>query len=144
MSKPSVFIMSSFIEGNVDAVISLFEERRIHWFRFNTETFPLISQIRLHCSTDGDFYSLVSTEDQHIDTREVTAVWNRRIGGFVLPMGLVDQDKDFVRSECIALIGSMCASLTCPWVNPTYSEFMSGPKSYRSSPYDWCKLLPGF
>ncbi len=131
MSDKCIFIISSFKEPNVDAVISILEKRHIHWFRFNTETFPLVSRIQLRCDTSGDYFSTISVDNKYVDTREVTAVWNRRVGGFVLPEGLSEQDKGFVRSECVALVSSVYTSLTCPWVNPVYSEHMSGPKSYQ-------------
>lgn len=128
MTDKCVFIVSSFREVNVDAVIPLLEQRHARWFRFNTETFPLMSSIQVHCDINGEYYSSISCNDKQIDTREVTSVWNRNFGGFVLSDGLTTYQENFVRSECLALVGSMYASLRCFWINPIYSEHLSGPK----------------
>ena len=130
MNNACVFIVSSFREPNVDAVIPLLEQRHARWFRFNTEAFPLLSRIQLHCDAEN-YYSTVSHDDRKVDTREVTSVWNRNVGGFLLPDGLTTQEQSFSRTECMALVGSMYAALKCSWINPVYGEHLSGPKPFQ-------------
>ncbi len=130
MKSVCVFIVSSFREPNVDAIIPLLEQRQVRWFRFNTETFPLLSQIQVCCDAN-EYYSTISHDDRKIDTREVTSVWNRSVGGFLLSDGLTAYEQNFARTECMALVGSMYASLRCSWINPVYGEHLSGPKPYQ-------------
>ncbi len=126
-----VFITSCFYEPNVTAVIKKLSERNVSWFRFNTETFPLITRIDLHCSSQDEMYAILSDGDTTVDTRQITSSWYRRFGDFLLNDGLSGYEESFVRSECLALVQSVCSHLNCFWVNPRSNELRANVKVYQ-------------
>lgn len=128
---PFVMIMSSFYEPNVNKVIEHLQTQAVKWFRFNTETFPLLARIDLRHSKDDGTYSVISFEGQQIDSRSVTSIWFRRQGEFILPEGLTASERDFVESECKSFLGDFYNSLDGIWVNPRYHEAIATSKLYQ-------------
>jgi len=134
-TKPCVFIVSSFVEPNVNAVISRLEKRNVRWVRFNTETFPLLTQIHLDIPTSDAAYGHFRFPKgvSNLDTRDVTAVWYRRSGNLILPDGLSVTQQEFVKSEALSLLLSTYDCMNCLWVNPRRLEMRAGLKPYQAS-----------
>src|SRR6516165_5102559 len=100
ISDPCVLILSSLFEPNVNHVVRRLEERGVRWFRFNTESFPLLCRGRLQFK-DGDRpHFQLAVDGQVIDSREVASVWYRRQSDPVLPGALDPKDREFARVEC--------------------------------------------
>lgn len=129
--KKLVLIISCFHEPNVTAVIKKLAERNVAWFRFNTETYPLINQISLYCSDQSKFHAIVSDGDNTVDTREVTSIWYRRFGDFLLNDGISGYEERFVRSECLALVQSVFTQMDCFSVNARSNENQANTKVYQ-------------
>lgn len=129
--KKLVFIVSMLLESNVDKIVERLNSKGVDWYRFNTEVFPLACQISLHDSPHGETYAVFSDGKQQIDTRQVTSVWHRRVGDFVLPDGLAGYEKNFIRNESWALLQGVYASMDCLWVNPRDTETKANSKSYQ-------------
>lgn len=128
-----IFINSCFYEPNVDAVVERLSKRNISWFRFNTETFPLIAKLCLHSSDSEGAYATVTIENNRLDTREITAAWYRNFGSFVLPEGLSKREQDFTQNETLAALSAMYICINCFSVNPRAEEHTASKKVYQLS-----------
>ena len=73
MSARTVFIISELFEPSVDAVIKELVAPGSQWVRFNTETFPLLSQFEIQISKDEAFGTL-HTDGRTLDTRDIRVV----------------------------------------------------------------------
>lgn len=133
MSAPKklIFITSCFDELKVAAVIRKLTDKNVPWFRFNTETFPLIFKISLHCSNHNEVYATLSDGNNIVDTRQITSVWYRRFGDLLLNAGIADYEERFVRSECSSLLHSLFGQIKCFSVNPRQSENQANVKVYQ-------------
>jgi glutathione synthase/RimK-type ligase-like ATP-grasp enzyme len=128
--KPFIFIVSQLHEPNVDQVIARLERRGVDFFRFDTETLPLVSTVRVY--DDGsDSYAVISCNGQTVDTRQITTIWRRRIGEFILPDNLDERTEGFVKYECAALLHSFFEKIECFWVNHFLSDYRANIKSYQ-------------
>ncbi len=128
-----VFISSCFYEPNVDAVVERLSKRGIAWFRFNTETFPLASKIRLYSSDSQGTYAILTLENKQLDTRNITSAWFRRFGAFLLPDGLSKRDQEFTHNEALAVVTAMYGCINCFAVNPRAEEYIANKKVYQLS-----------
>jgi hypothetical protein len=134
-----LLIVSSLFEPNVNHVIKRLDERGVRWFRFNTESFPLLcrGQIRFfdddrpHFRLDMNGAGAAHTAcDTVLDSREVDVVWFRRQSEPVLAEGLPDKDREFARVECLGYLNSLYRCLDhCRWVNPWLPERLTGDKT---------------
>lgn len=126
-----IFITSCFDEPNVATVAKKLTEKNVPWFRFNTETFPLISKINLRCSSHNESYTTFSDGNKTVDTRQVTSIWYRRFGDFLLNEGVSNYEEKFVRSECSSLMQSAFGQMKCFAVNPRQNEIQASLKMYQ-------------
>jgi len=129
-----LLIISSLFEPNVNHVIRQLDERGIRWFRFNTESFPLLCQGRIHAADQETPYFQLAVDGSVIDSRDISAVWYRRQSEPVLAEGLCDADKGFVRLECLGYLNSLYRCLDhCRWVNPWLCERRASDKTTQLS-----------
>jgi hypothetical protein len=130
ISDPSVLILSSLFEPNVNHVVRRLEERGVRWFRFNTESFPLLCRGQLQFFDDERPHFQLAVDDQVIDSRTVASVWYRRQSDPVLPEALDLKDREFVRVECLGYLNSIYYCLDhCLWVNPCWPERLAADKT---------------
>lgn len=130
-SKPLVLIISQLNDPDVDEVIKRLDTLGVSWFRLNTETFPLLSEIDWRCDSSGTPYSLIRHENKELDTRKVTAVWYRSFGPPWLPEGLSELDRKYVDTECRILLYAAIDSVNCKWVNNRNKEFVASYKTHQ-------------
>jgi hypothetical protein len=124
-----LLIISSLFEPNVNRVIRCLDAEGVRWFRWNTETFPLLSSAQLHFADLGPPYFELTVDGNTLDSREVTAVWYRRQSEPVLARGLTESDREFARLECLATLRSLYECLDqCLWVNSWRAERDGGDK----------------
>jgi hypothetical protein len=125
-----LLILSSLFEPNVNHVIRLLEERGARWYRFNTESFPLLCQGRIEFFGDDRPHFRLSLDGTVLDSRQVEAVWYRRQSDPVLPEGLPDEDREFARVECLGYLSTLYHCLDhCRWVNPWQAERQTSDKT---------------
>jgi glutathione synthase/RimK-type ligase-like ATP-grasp enzyme len=128
--KPFVFIISCLHEPNVDSVIKRLTERNVSWFRLNTESFPLFSNVALDIS-DTQGYATITSNVGIVDTRQITSVWNRRHGDLAMPNGLTESERGFVKNECVTMLHSLYECISGKWVNPRQSEYRANIKALQ-------------
>jgi glutathione synthase/RimK-type ligase-like ATP-grasp enzyme len=135
LTDKCLLIISSFFEPNVNHVIKELEKRGVGWRRFNTESFPLLCRGRIHFSgNDERPHFRLSMNGEVIDSHEVGAVWYRRQSDPVLAKSLRQEDRDFVRLECLGYLNTLYRCLDhCRWVNPWLSERLAGDKTKQLS-----------
>jgi glutathione synthase/RimK-type ligase-like ATP-grasp enzyme len=125
-----VLIVSSLFEPNVNRVIRDLEARGVRWYRFNTETFPLLCQGRVRFDDAGGPHFQLAADGQALDSRDVAAVWYRRQSEPVLARGLADADREFARLECLGYFHALYRCLDhCRWVNPWGAERAAADKT---------------
>jgi glutathione synthase/RimK-type ligase-like ATP-grasp enzyme len=128
-TKKSLFIISSLFEPNVNHVVRRLDERGMPWFRFNTETFPLLCQGRIQFFDDGGPQFELTIDGHSIHSRDIAAVWYRRQSDPVLAENLRPQDQEFVRLECLSYLNALFRCLDhCRWVNPWLAERLAANK----------------
>jgi hypothetical protein len=125
-----LLILSSLFEPNVNHVIRRLEEHGVRWWRFNTETFPLLCHGRIEFFGADRSHFRLAINGSTLDSREVGAVWYRRQSDPVLAEGLPDEDREFARVECLAYVNSLYRCLDhCSWVNPWLPERLAADKT---------------
>jgi hypothetical protein len=125
-----VLILSSLFEPNVNHIVRRLEERGVRWFRFNTESFPLLCRGQIQFFDDDRPHFRLAADGQVIDSRDISAVWYRRQSDPVLPQGLPEEDREFVRVECLGYLNSLYHCLDhCLWVNPCWPERLAADKT---------------
>ena len=130
-SKALVLIISRLNDPDIDEVIEHLDSKGVSWFRLNTETFPLLTEIDWRCDLSGSPYSLIRHENKELDTRDVTAVWYRNFGSPWLPRGLSETDRQYVDTECRMLIYAAVDTANCKWINNRHNEFIASSKAYQ-------------
>ncbi len=128
--KPFVFIITQYFEPNVDSVTAQLDKKEIPWFRLNTETIPLITNVRLFAGNE-ELYAVFKFNGTEIDTRNITALWRRRIGEFVFPNVKTEQERGFIRHECASMLHGAFESMHCFWVNHFISDYRANVKPYQ-------------
>ncbi len=126
-----IFITSCFYEPNVASITKRLSEKNISWFRFNTESFPLLTKIGLYCSNQNEMYATLSDGNKTVDTRQITSHWFRRFGDFLLSEGLDGYEERFARNECLATLQSVFSQMDCFWVNPRLNESQANVKVHQ-------------
>src|SRR6266849_7257845 len=140
-TDPCLLILSSLFEPNVNHVVRRLEERGVRWFRFNTESFPLLCRGQLEFFADDRPHFRLAVDGPGaahavsgavLDSREVTSVWYRRQSDPVLPEALHPKDREFARVECLGYLNSRYHCLDhCLWVNPCWPERLAGDKTRK-------------
>jgi len=129
-TEKSLLIISSLFEPNVNHIIRRLDERGVRWRRFNTETFPLLCQGQLQFFEHDRPHFCLTVDGSLIDSREVDVVWYRRQSDPVLAEGLEEEDREFVRVECLAYLNALYRCLDhCRWVNPWLPERLAADKT---------------
>jgi hypothetical protein len=129
-----LLIVTSLFEPNVNHVVKRLDELGIRWFRFNTESFPLLCRGRLHFKDDDGPHLELALNGRTIDSRDITGVWYRRQSEPVLAEGLADHDREFTRLECLGFLSSLYRCLEhCRWVNPWLAERQAADKMMQLS-----------
>ena len=132
--QPCLFIVTSLFEPNVNQVVRRLDELGVPWFRFNTESFPLLCRGQLQfLDHNGPFFQL-EQDGRAIDSRHITAVWYRRQSEPVLADGLAERDREFARLECLGFLNSLYRCLDhSRWVNPWLAERQAADKMMQLS-----------
>ncbi len=129
-TDPCLLILSSLFEPNVNHVVRRLEECGVRWYRFNTESFPLLCQGQLRFFGDDRPHFRLTVNGSLLDSRLVGTVWYRRQSDPVLPEGLPDEDREFARVECLGYLNSLYRCLNhCRWVNPWLAERLAADKT---------------
>src|SRR5262245_22473273 len=117
-SESRLLIVSSLFEPNVNHIVKHLDERGVRWFRFNTESFPLLCQARVQFFDRETAYFQLTVDGCTIDSRDISTVWYRRQSEPVLAKGFGEKDKEFVRLECLGYFNALYRCLDhCHWVN---------------------------
>jgi hypothetical protein len=125
-----LLIVSSLFEPNVNHVVRRLDARGVRWFRFNTESFPLLCRGRLQVRDDGGSHFRLAVNGETLDSRAVAAVWFRRQSEPVLARGLAGRDREFARLECLGYLHALYDCLDhCRWVNPWLAEREAADKT---------------
>jgi hypothetical protein len=135
----SLLILSSLFEPNVNHIVRRLEARGVRWYRFNTESFPLLCRGQLQFFDDDRPHFRLAVDGPGaahaesatiLDSRDVGAVWYRRQSDPVLPEGLRHEDREFARVECLGYLNSLYHCLDhCRWVNPCWPERLAADKT---------------
>lgn len=129
-SEGRLLIVSSLFEPNVNHIVKHLDERGVRWFRFNTESFPLLCQARVQFFDRETAYSQLTIDGCTIDSRDISTVWYRRQSEPLLAKGLGEKDKEFVRLECLGYFNALYRCLDhCRWVNSWVHERRASDKS---------------
>ncbi len=122
MTRPRILIVSHLYEPSVNAVVQELERSGIHWARFNTESFPLLSAGGVSISGRKLETSLVINNSE-IDIGDVNAVWFRRMSKWILPSNLSGHELEFAENECRAFVQGLFFLLEdATWTNDPDSE----------------------
>jgi glutathione synthase/RimK-type ligase-like ATP-grasp enzyme len=129
--KKLVLIISHFYEPNVNKLISRLNEKKINWIRFNTEKFPLLANGTWRLDNSNDLNLLFDFDNKRVNVNEITSVWYRRFGKFVLPDSFTEQERIFTSGESQTFLRSLFQSINAFWVNPRDSEVKANDKPFQ-------------
>lgn len=127
----NVLIVAHFYEPNVNKVISKLNDRKINWIRFNTETFPLLTSGSWKLDNSNDLDLSFSFDNKLIHINDITSVWYRRFGKFMLPESFNEQERIFATGESQTFIRTLFNSTNALWVNAREAEIKSNDKPFQ-------------
>lgn len=113
-----ILLISELVEANVNSVCEILNYRKVPWFRWNGESFPLETNVSLEYRTGTTAVGKITHSDRVVAFQDVRAVWNRRQGRSRLPNGLTPVDEDFVVRECThTRMGAYALLEHASWMN---------------------------
>jgi glutathione synthase/RimK-type ligase-like ATP-grasp enzyme len=113
-----ILLISELFEANVNAVCEILNHRRVPWFRWNGEDFPLDTHISVEYQSGSEFSGTIKTSKKEVTFQSIRAVWNRRQGRYTLPKNLTRVEEDFIYRECHhARLGAYSFLDHASWLN---------------------------
>lgn len=114
---PLVLIVSTKFDPHVDIIIDQLRSKGTQFVRFNTEDFPLHSDIITYLDKDQTDQKMNFPQAQNIDGSDITSVWYRRPADPEFPDCFTEAEKEFAQKETKAMLRGIWSSLDCLWVN---------------------------
>lgn len=114
---PNILIVSTKFDPHVDFIIPKLRERNIPFLRFNTEDFPLRSNLTILFEEPLQKTHLTTPRQGDIAGDEITAIWYRRPAPFEFPFEFSPAAHVFADKETRATITGFWQILNCLWVN---------------------------
>ena len=136
--QPCLFIVTSLFEPNVNQVVRRLDELGVPWFRFETESFPLLCRGQLQfLDHNGPFFQLEQDgrclHRQPPHHRGLVPAAKRAGAG---PRTRGSGDREVARLECLGFLATRSTAVLhhSRWVNPWLAERQAADKMMQSSP----------
>ncbi len=129
-----VLIITSKVDPHADKVIEYFYNWGIKFFRFNTEDFPINTNLSWTISSqlEEDFI-LETLHSRKIQREEIKSIWYRKPLPFVFdPKITKPQVKKLIDSECNATINGLYLNLKdALWINNPFKNRVASNKLFQ-------------
>lgn len=112
-----ILVISNGDDAHADHIEAMLRERGAMFMRFDPAMFPVAATLSVSYEPAGRSRRTLRVGEQHLDLREVTAVWYRRPGIPGAHAGIEDRAaREFVQEECRQLIQDVWSSVDCAWL----------------------------
>jgi glutathione synthase/RimK-type ligase-like ATP-grasp enzyme len=112
-----ILILTHPDDEHANYVATQLEERGASFVRFNPAEFPRAAALSFAYTPQGGSYATLHLGEEHIDLRQLRAVWNRRPEPPVAHETLGDERvREFVQQECRTFMQDLWQALDCLWL----------------------------
>ncbi len=117
--KDYILILTNKDDESVEPVIKEFENMKVKFFRFNTESFPLATTIELALLNEKMIGSLNDRNGNiFVDWKTIKSVWYRRpSSAWIEDEELTESCARFIKNESSVALWSLYTSLDVFWMN---------------------------
>jgi hypothetical protein len=112
-----ILVVSNRDDAHAEHIEAMLRARGAVFMRFDPAMFPVAAAISVSYEPAGRSRRTLRVGEQHLDLREVTAVWYRRPGLPDAGAGIEDRAaRELVQEECRQLVQDVWSSVDCPWL----------------------------
>lgn len=129
-----VLIITSKVDPHADRVIDYFYNWGIEFFRFNTEDFPIYTNLSWTISNQKIEHFLLKTSyGRELQSKKIKSVWYRKPLPFVFDQKITNpQVKDLINNECTATTNGIYSNLQdALWINNPYKNRVASNKLFQ-------------